>query len=518
MKIPTKTLPAQPGVYLFKDSSQTILYVGKAKNLKKRVASYFQKSENNLKAQLIVSASTQIEHIVTKNEVEAMLLEAQLIRNYQPKFNILLKFGQPYLYIFFSNTNLPELKLVRTKKQTKKQSGTYFGPFLEKGPARRAYNFLQKTFQLKLCNKKIPNGCLHYHIGKCAGSCKNNFDKERYVDRLNLAKQFLQKGHKKFLKYLEDKIEQENKKLNFEKSKEYHDYYQAFERVFLSLKTNFSSKEKALSHKHIWILSPNKNFIFLFDEHNGITKKKLEQDLKEKFSHIEYIESFYRAHDCPQIIVNNFIFENHEVFEKFLEKWHEKSYPVKIFQNPNTGHLSNLLQVAKTHAQEEIKKMGTLASSLKKLLKLSVEPHTIDCFDISHVQGHDMVGSCVRFTDGKPDKNYFRKFKIKTVDQQDDYACLREIVQRRYRDTSDLPDLIVIDGGKGQLNAVQDLFPKTEFVSLAKKEEVIFSKRLPDGKKLALSNFSGQTLVAIRDYAHHFAISYHKKLQILRFL
>jgi len=436
-----------------------------------------------------------------------MLLEAQLIKNYQPQFNILLKSGQPYLYLFFSQTKIPELKLVRTKNKP----GKYFGPFLEKGPARRAHTFLLKTFRLKLCNKKIPNGCLYYHLGTCAGSCRDDFDKNAYLERLELAKKSLEKGHKKFLKYLQEKIEEYSQELLFEKSKEFHGYLQAFEKVFLTIQTKFSSKEKSLSHKHIWVL--HKNMIFLFDEHNGITKKK-EIFFTNSYQgdHLEYFESYYQTHDCTQTILTNFAVENAKNFEKFLQKWHKKSFPIDLIIKPESGHMQSLLQLAKVHAKQEFEKIGNLNLSLKKLLKLPTEPHTIDCFDVSHKQGMDMVGSCIRFVDGKPDKENFRKFKIKTVEHQDDYACLQEIVQRRYKDKKEIPDLILIDGGKGQLNAILSLFPDAECASLAKREETIFSKRIPEGKKINVSTFAGQALIALRDYAHHFAISYHRKL------
>jgi len=504
-------LPALPGVYLFKNKQGTVLYVGKAKNLKSRVASYFH-SQTDIKANAIISLSTAIDHILTKNEVEAMLLEAKLIRNYQPKFNILLKTGQPYLYLLFSKETLPELQIVRTRKK----KGLYFGPFLEKRPARQVYNFLIKTFRLKLCKKKIPNGCLYYHLGTCAGSCRDDFDKESYAIRLELAKQALKKGHKKFLRYLEKQIDKSNQKLNFEKSKELHSYHQAFEKVFTTIDTNFLGKEKALSHKHIWIHIPDNKTLFLFDEINGITKTKDIFYLQLVDTSIKvlgtFFERYYNTHDCQNMIVTNFSLESRKTIEQFLRQWHKKSFPVTIVTQPPAGHLANLIVLAATHAQQELTKQKNLGEELKLFLNLTKEPVTIDCFDVSHNQGTAMVGSCIRFKNGKPDKNNFRRFKIKTVSQQNDYACLQEIVSRRYRDREELPDLILIDGGKGQLNAVQSLFPQANFASLAKREEILFSNHFPEGKKLDQKSFVGQSLMALRDYAHHFAISYHSRI------
>jgi len=389
-------IKSNPGVYLFKDASGEIVYIGKAKNLKKRVASYFATSyfatscfatscfsRGEAKARSIVEASAQVEQIVTGNELEAIFLEAHLIRKHQPKFNVLLKFGEPYLFILFSTTNISITRVAGG-------AGEYFGPFLDRGATRKVYNFLVTTFCLRVCNKKIENGCFYYHLGKCAGSCRSDFDKNGYLNRLELAKRSLKQGHKKFLKYLEEQIQENNKKLRFEKSQEFYRYHQAFTKIFSSIKAERS-----------------------------VTAKKR------------------------------------------LKKFHCK---------------------------------------------------TIDCFDISHKQGFHIVGASVRFKDGKPDKSNFRHFKIKTLDGQNDYAALQEIVGRRYKNESDIPDLVLIDGGKGQLNAVKKILTNAQIASIAKREETFFSQEFPAGRKLDIHDRDDALLIEIRDYAHHFAISYHRKL------
>jgi excinuclease ABC subunit C len=507
----SKRLPQKPGVYLFKDNSDHIFYIGKAKNLKNRVRSYFQKKDSDWKIASIIESSTKIDYIETQNELAAMLLEAELIQANQPKFNILLKSGQPFIYLLITSPlkKLPELKITRNKKE----KGTYFGPFLEKTPARKVYDFLIKTFRLKLCKKKIENGCLDYHLGICAGSCRPDFDKNSYLQRLELAKMALKQGHKNFLQYLKTKIEEHNKKLEFEKSKELNDFYQAFQTVFESLDT--STPAKTLVTKDIWILTPDKKNLFLFSEKNAAIKKKylfylpLEQDQNQ---YLEYFKSYYRSFICPNTILVNFDIDKSEkeLLGSFLQKWHKRE-TVSII-HPDSGHFLNLVNLAAIHAEQELRKQKNVTAALKNLLLLPVEPHTIDCFDISHKQGMFMVGSCIRFLDGQPDKKNFRHFKIKTVDFQNDYACLQEIVTRRYKDSKELPDLILIDGGKGQLSAITKILPEAEVASLAKKEETIFSKRIPHGKKLNLQNYAAQILIALRDYAHHFAISYHRKI------
>ncbi|MBD3272967.1 excinuclease ABC subunit C, partial [Candidatus Dependentiae bacterium] len=179
---------------------------------------------------------------------------------------------------------------------------------------------------------------------------------------------------------------------------------------------------------------------------------------------------------------------------------------------PIEGHLYNLINLAKIQMDQYFEKQKNLAVSLKQLLKLDIEPNTIDCFDISHKQGKFIVGSCVRFKNGEPDKQNFRHFKIKTINYSNDYACLQEIVKRRYKNPEYLPDLILIDGGKGQLNSIKKIIHNTQIASLAKKEETVFCSKIPFGKKLNIQNYAAQTLIALRDYTHHFAISYHRKI------
>jgi len=407
-----KTLPQAPGIYLFKDKNQLVIYIGKAKSLKNRVQSYFRKT-TDWKIQSLIDEYADIDYILTQNETEALLLEAQLIRDHQPKYNVLLKNGQPYVYILFTKDELSEIKLVRNKKE----KGTFFGPFLHKMQAHGVYRFLVETFKLKVCNKKIENGCLEFHLNLCAGNCKSNFDPADYLFRLDLAQQALRKNHKKFLKNLNVKIAEHTQSLHFEKAKHLHEYRENFQTIFTTLHTRFTE-------------SKFKNDIFV-----ATTPR-------------------YSAH---------------------------------VDTNTIAQQLQNFLGTAKPIV-------------------------TLDCFDISHFQSSYLVGSCIRFTNGLPDKNNFRRFKIKSLDKQNDYAALQEIVARRYKNYDELPDAVLIDGGKGQLNAVKPLLAdKTYLMSLAKKEELLFCPNFPEGIPLNIKTDVGKLLIALRDYAHYFAISYHKK-------
>lgn len=407
-------LPKLPGIYIFKDKNGCVIYIGKAKSIRKRVSSYFQKSHLEHKVNMLIGEHEFIDYIITKNETEALLLEAQLVKEYQPKYNILLKDGQPFVYIVFTDEDLSKVSFVRNKDI----KGRYFGPFLHKFQAKKMFEYLVSTFRLNLCNKRVENGCLDYHLGLCAGNCKIDFDIENYIFRVQLAYDVLKKDHKKILLDLNEKIMIYNKNLEFEKSKHMQEYVDTLDVILNTIKTKFS----------------------------------------------------------------------------------EDKFEDQIFDSVS--------QVGKIYNSIE-----SLDFKLQEFFRLDVPIRSIDCFDISHFQSSFLVGSCVRFTNGRPDKNKFRKFKINSIKKQNDYAALQEIVLRRYKLKEDFPDLILIDGGKGQLNAILslDLVKNAPCASLAKKEETIFSKNLPDGVKLDLKTDIGRLLIALRDYAHHFAVNYHRQ-------
>jgi excinuclease ABC subunit C len=420
-------LPLESGVYLFKDQHHHVIYIGKAKSIRKRVRSYFQdtvassrsKSGPNPKLRALVEEIVDVAFVVTKNEQEALLLEAQLVKQHQPRFNVLLKFGAPFIYLLFTDEAVPQLELARDKRK----KGTYFGPFLHKTPARRAYAYLLKTFRLKLCNKKIAGGCLDFHLDLCPGNCTGQFDENAYRFRMNLAQQALAGDHKAFLRLLKAQITKLSVALQFEKARNLQEYVENFESIFHTLKTHF-------------------------------TEHKYDREVAHATT-----RTSYSAEHAP-------------------------------------------------HA----------AAQLQHMLNLPHPPRTIDCFDISHFQSRSIVGSCIRFVDGKPEKNKFRRFKITSLIQQNDYAALREIVSRRYKKIDDLPDLIVIDGGKGQLHAVEDIVPHIPMISLAKpatpgvhrdQSATLFQRNDSTGMPIDVKTDAGKLLLALRDYAHHFAVSYH---------
>ncbi|HLC06702.1 MAG TPA: GIY-YIG nuclease family protein [Candidatus Babeliales bacterium] len=415
MKITTKKLeksiPKLTGVYFFKDAQGAFIYIGKAKNLHLRVNSYFKKYSTDWKINQLINEYADVDYILTPTETESLLLEAELVQKHKPKFNVLLKEGQPFLYILFTPHEVPTIELVRNKKK----KGTYFGPFLEKTPARKTYHFLMQTFRLNLCNKKIELGCLDYHIGNCAGSCKPDFDLTDYIFRISLAKEALKNNQDGFIQQIKDQMKKYSVEFAFEKAKRLNEYLHNVDTIFATLNTHFSADKFATD---IFVVST---------------------------------------------------------------------------QTPYTSDND-----------------ATINTDLQKFLGFPTPVRTIDCFDISHFQSSYLVGSCVRFTDGKPEKHAFRHFKIKTLTEQNDYAALQEIIERRYKNKTDIPDLIVIDGGKGQLSAAQHILPHAPMVSLAKREETLYGPQFPQGIRLDLQTNVGRLLIALRDYAHHFAVSYHR--------
>lgn len=403
-------LPKAPGVYLFKDAHGTVLYIGKAVNLQARVNSYFANYARDWKIKALIDEHATIAHIVTNTEHDALVLEAQLIQEYQPKYNRLLKEGNPFIYIRYTQKPYPTFAISRTKTT----KGIYFGPFVQKQDARKSLHFIIDTFKLYRCGKSMKHGCLLYHIGKCSGSCLPNFDEAAYAVRAALALHMLRNERDQFIATLKTEIQKASDALQFERAKHLHDYLQHVDTLFYTLN--------------------------------------------------KYNSSLLYA-----------------------------SAAASTLMPAETATIS-----------------PTLSDELQELVGSEEPIHTIDCFDISHFQSRSIVGSAVRFTNGIPDKKEFRRFIVRTLNQQNDYAALQEIVKRRYKKEADLPDLILIDGGIGQRNATLAVMPTVLIASLAKREETLYCPAHPDGIVLDLHTDAGKTLIALRDYTHHFAITYHR--------
>lgn len=406
--------PDKPGVYLFKDGTGNILYIGKATSLKHRVRSYFTGNKRlyDWKVTGLLQEYDTVDYLVTESEIAAALLEAELISAHQPKYNVLLKDGQPFVYILFTHEPLPKMIITRNRQQ----SGTYVGPFLKKQAVRSVYSLLLHTFQLNGCNKKLINGCLDFHIGTCPGMCKGVIDEDDYRFRMHLAYDVLTDNQVDFLEKIKNKITEYNKKHLFEKAQKIALYIDQLAEIRNAIAGALSLKKVSVSAL-IDVLHKNS--------------------------------------------------KNHMVYD------------------------------------------DAMSTRMKELTGINTPMITIDCFDISHFQSSYLVGSCVRFVNGQPDKKMFRKFTIKTLTVQNDYAALQEVVRRRYARGA-LPDLILIDGGKGQRNAIVPLVAPIPCISLAKREERLYSDRFSEGTLMNVQSPADALLISLRDYAHHFAVTYHR--------
>ncbi len=512
LKEVVKKLPSTPGVYLFKDASGVIIYIGKAKNLKSRCSSYVKETNITIKTANLMREAAELSHIQTGDELEAMLLEATLIQEHKPRYNVLLRDGQPFLYFLITRGKFPKLELVRNTKR----GGTYFGPFIDKTNMRSIHTKLLKTFRLKICGKKMVNGCLYYHMGACSGSCREDFDLPGYLQRLEMVKTFFKKGKGALITDLKHRIEEHSQKLEFEKALGLKTLLDAIHELSGQLVSSKSAQSVIASHQHmeIWYFDQQHERLFLFTELQATLKQRQMFLIPEETCSEDFFTEFYRNNAPAPVIITNIEFENLKLTNDFLNHWWPKRELPTNVMNPTSGHYFQLLKLAEVSAEKYHEKYGKSAQYLQILLKLPKPPHTIDCFDVSHKQGHNIVASCIRFVDGLPDKNMFRKFKINSLDEQNDYAALQEAVQRRYEKNHDYPDLIFVDGGKGQLSAVRKIVPShIECASIAKREEQIFSSRI-NGKRLDPDKVAAQTLLALRDYAHHFAITYHRELDL----
>lgn len=518
-------LPLLPGVYFFKDADGTILYVGKAKQLKKRVASYLKTNHSDWKTASLMEVAVAMDHRVTDTELDALVLEANLIRTHKPPFNVLLRDSTPFLYFYFPRitpkNDLPMFQLIRGRND--QQSGTWIGPFLSSSHARKLFHVLTERFQLRICGKKMPNGCLYFHMKQCSGSCRDSFDKDAYLQRFARVKKLCRVGPKSYLRELDQQITAYNNALEFEQARsinnERETIVQAFDHLPIT-QTSDTVYEVFSRGSDIWILDIKASYLHVYNAHrNNLIKLKtfvlddvgIDQTVYAIRAE-ECFQSYYRDFPIPQSIFANFGFQDVQLIEQFFNLEKETKTTLVVIDTINEQS-PDIVQLAFEMAQQESRSFMKSATGLQRLLKTDNPLCTVDCFDISHKSGTDVVAACIRFSNGKPVPNKFRRFKMMSDVGNNDYANLQEAVSRRYRGGKDVPDLILIDGGKGQLSAVKDLVPGALFASLAKREERVFAASLPkSGHKLDEHSIVGRLLIALRDYTHHFAISYHRKL------
>lgn len=520
----SKLLPKNPGIYIFKDKNNSIIYIGKAKNLKNRINQYFSsKHENSPKTQFLVKNITDFEFIIVDNEIEALLLENKLIKKHKPKYNINLKDSKTYPYIKITNEEIPKIIMTRIVKD----DGTYFGPYTD-GIARKEIFYLTiKLFKLITKSTYSSKSKLNYDIGLAPASNLNQINKTQYLKQVQDAKEFLKGNTKK----IEQKLISEMKTLSNEKKyelanekkkqieaiehlneKQKVDLIKGFDQDILVIVSDLA-KEKIL----IQVLNISKGVIL---GKKDFKFNRIDQDLFE-----EFFKMYYSSNSIPKEIIVNIKFWKNEDDKKLLEDYLfklKKSKTTIIF--PQKGEKLALLNLAQKNAKISIKTKDIL-EQLKDILSLPKLPIIIECFDISNLGFEHNVGAMTRWVDKIPDKNNYRKFEIKSFQgKNDDYAAIKEVVYRRYKrlknEQMPMPDLIIIDGGKGQLKSaiesLKELNLKLPIISIAKKEEEIFLPGKSQSIKLDKNSESMLYLRKIRDSVHDFVLSYNKKKRQLK--
>lgn len=509
MKYPTN-IPKKPGCYLFKDSSNKILYIGKAKNLKKRVKSYFNKALDQ-KTELLVQKAKDIEFFVTDTEVESLILENTLIKKHKPKYNINLKDSKKYAYIKLTNEQFPRLIVARKKTSKSK----YFGPFVSASDRDYILEVLKKTFKIRTCKRLRKKACLRYHINLCDAPCIGKISEHEYNEQVDLAISVLNGDTKELIFQLEKKMENAAENQKYEKAKKYRDQIASLR--YLEEKQKMDRNKKYDEDIINYTIKDSKVYLMVFGVHRGILENKKEFKFKHKQDFFEeFITQYYSENPIPKELILP-----KKVDPSIISYLTQKKGQKVIITVPKIGDKKKLLSLVKQNIEISFFRNTIALEKLKQELDLQQTPKVIECFDISHTGGTNITGAMVQFRNARPDKSNYRRFKIKTVDHSDDAGSIAEVVKRRYtrllKEKRALPDLVVIDGGKPQLNAalkqMTQIGIRIPTIALAKKPEEIYFPGNPNPLKLKKSSKALKLLQRVRDEAHRFAISYHKLLR-----
>lgn len=503
-------VPKAPGCYLFKDKAGHILYVGKAKNLLKRIQSY-QKSPLDGKTAHLVEKIARVDVIVTDTEVEALLLENTLIKKHQPRYNINLKDSKGYSYLRITAEEYPRLVIARGKKG----KGTYFGPFVSAQERDYILQFLKKTFRLRTCKRLPKRACLRYHIHLCDAPCIQNITKETYQQHIKNVSLVLSGKIEDAVQSLTEKMNKYAKKQLFEHALICRNQITALRHLQERQKVQ---RQKTYDEDIInYIIKDTTVYLMLFNIYKGTLTNKHEfvfEYTKDFFE--EFLLQFYLENPLPKelILPHNIDATIHS----FLEQQKKQKIHITV---PKRGEKKQLLTLVKKNIEITFFAALEKVTNLQRALHLQDPPQVIECFDISHLSGTHTVGSMVQFRNGIPDKYNYRRFRIRSVDGIDDVAAIEEVVRRRYsrlkKENTAFPDLIIIDGGKGQLHrafsVLKDLGIMIPLISLAKRLEEIYLPGIPIPLQLHKKNKALLFLQEIRDEAHRFALAYNRLLR-----
>lgn len=541
LKQTLKLLPSLPGCYIYYNNQGEVIYVGKAKILKRRVMSYFNRKHESVKVNVLVSQIERLEYIITNTEVEALILESHLIKKYKPKYNILLKDDKKYPYFLITDEDFPRITIVR-KKNMNPEKGKYYGPYTDIRAMHATLDFLKKIFPLKQCRtpKFKDRPCLYYHIGRCMAPCQNKVTPEEYKGIVKQAELFLSGKQSELMKQIKEQMQKYSDSLQFEKAAKLRDSYNDLAKTLEKQKVVYENTK--LNEDIISLMSDDGIFaivILMIREGRLIDKKDFTYEVEEE-DRTEFFATFFKEYyttlklEYPDRIVSNELEAIGEkaLYEEWLEILAQKKVKISYGKSAQGKELQMLadknakvvLDNAKISKMSKIRDdFNEIGSYLAEKLQLKNFPHRMECYDISHIQGTNTVASMVTFINGLPKKSEYRKFKVKmTEGKPDDFLSMKEVLTRRLSHLGEekwaKPDLMIIDGGKGQLSSVMEIIEELgisgiDVVSLAKKHEEVF---LPKQSKPVILPRNSSALFLfqrIRDEAHRFAITYHRKLR-----
>ncbi|MGK0254514.1 MAG: excinuclease ABC subunit C [Mariniflexile sp.] len=529
LEIQLKTLPNQPGVYQYYDADGTIIYVGKAKDLKKRVSSYFTKTHDNGKTRVLVKKIASIKHIVVETETDALLLENNLIKKYQPRYNVLLKDDKSYPWICVKNERFPR---VFSTRRIFKDGSDYYGPYTNMKTVHTLLDLIKGVYSLRNCNydlseSKINTGkfkvCLEYHLGNCKGACEGFETNNEYSDNIKAIKEILKGNFKDSLSQFKVQMRQYAEEMRFEEAQKIKEKIE----VLQNYQAKSTIVNPKISNVDVFSIMSDESYGYvnflqlsygsIIRSHTLEIKKKLDEPDVELLE-LAIIEIRQRFHSTSK-----------EVYAPFKVNLGE-DIKVTVPQLGDKKHILELsLRNAKYYRMERFKQdkivdpdrhANRIMAQMKADLRLSGEPRHIECFDNSNIQGTHPVAACVVFKNGKPSKKDYRHFNIKTVVGPDDFASMEEVVYRRYKRMLDeeeqLPQLIIIDGGKGQLSSAVksldalDLRGKIAIIGIAKRLEELFYPNDPIPLYLDKKSETLKIIQQLRNEAHRFGIEHHR--------
>lgn len=526
-------LPLEPGVYLYKDAGGRVIYVGKAKSLRNRVRSYFSDDKlADVKTGTLVSEARDIEYIVVDNEKEALALENNLIKQWKPRFNVLLRDDKTYPYIKLTNERYPRVFVTR---RLKKDGATYFGPYFPANLAHRLVHFIHRHFKVPSCKvdltRKHPKPCLQYHIHRCLGPCVEGLvSDEVYAAAVRNVKQFLEGRHGDLARELRERMNAASEAMRFEEAAGLRDLLATVEE--LDERQKMAAARGDDTDIYGVYAEPPLVAANLFHLRHGqiVDRREFFWEDKGEFELEQFLAALVKQIYLDRQYVPASIhvpadFEDREALEELLSE--KRGHKVEI-HTPQRGPKKALVDLVATNARYSFDARfrvlkptsRAIKEALQEALGLAEAPDSIECFDISHIQGTDKVASMVVWEDGKMKKSAYRKFIIREVEGNDDYASIREVVTRRYTRLRDegaaMPGLVLIDGGVGQLHAAAEALEALgltdqPLASIAKREEIIYVHGQED-EPVVLDRFSPilHLVQSIRDEAHRFAVTFHR--------